>query len=261
MALIETELRDGVATITLNRPEKLNAFGGTMRQDLLVALRQADADPGCRVVVVTGAGRAFCAGGDVDFMAGLQKERDVESFRTLLDAGRDVILQIVEARKPVIASINGVAAGAGCNLALACDYRIASAEAKLGQTFVRIGIHPDWGGTWLLPRLAGRSRALEMMLTGRMVEAEEAHAIGMIDRVTAASELAAETARLASSIAAAPPLPVADIKRALHASEANDLRAQLALEAEHQVRAFLSDDAAEGMLAFFEKRAPRFRGE
>ena len=261
MASIETDLREGVATITLNRPEKLNSFGGTMRQDLIEALRRADEDPACRTIVITGAGRAFCAGGDVDYMAGLQKQRDVDTFRTLLDAGRDVILQIVEGQKPVIASINGVAAGAGCNLALACDYRIASEEAKLGQTFVRIGIHPDWGGTWLLPRLVGRSRALEMMVTGRMVGAAEAKAVGLIDAVTSPGELASETAKLAATFAAAAPLPVGDIKRALRASESNDLRAQLSLETEHQLRAFLSADAAEGMAAFFEKRAPQFKGE
>lgn len=260
MSLIEYELRGAVGAITLNRPDKLNAFGGTMRQELLAALRTAEADRDCNVVVITGAGRAFCAGGDIDFMSGLQKARDVESFRTLLDAGRDVILQIVSMRAPVIASINGVAAGAGCNLALACDYRIAAEDAKLGQTFVRIGLHPDWGGTWLLPRLVGRGRALELMATGRMIGAPEALAIGMIDRVVPAASLADETGKLAESIAGAPPLVIADIKRALGQSERNDLGAQLALESEHQVRAFLSEDAAEGMAAFFEKRTPRFEG-
>ena len=123
------------------------------------------------MVVITGAGRAFCAGGDVEYMSGLQKNGDVESFRKLLDAGRDVVTQIAEMPKPVIASVNGIAAGAGCNLALACDYRIASDTAKLGETFVKIGIHPDWGGTWFLPRLVGPSRALELLMTGRMVDA------------------------------------------------------------------------------------------
>ncbi len=260
MSLIEYELRGAVGAITLNRPDKLNAFGGTMRQELLAALRTADADRACHVVVITGAGRAFCAGGDIDFMSGLQKARDVDSFRTLLDAGRDVILQIVSMRAPVIASINGVAAGAGCNLALACDYRIAAEEAKLGQTFIRIGLHPDWGGTWLLPRLVGRGRALELMATGRMIGASEALAIGMIDRVVSAGSLADETGKLAESIAGAPPLVIADVKRALGQSERNDLGAQLSTESEHQVRAFLSDDAAEGMAAFFDKRTPLFKG-
>jgi len=254
MPLIESSTADDVTTITLNRPEKLNAFSGTMREDLLAALQSA---PG-RVVVITGAGRAFCAGGDVEYMAGLQREQNVAAFRKLLDAGRDVVLQIASMPQPVIASINGVAAGAGCNLALACDYRIASEQAKLAQTFVRIGMHPDWGGTWLLPRLVGRSKAFEILATGRMVDANEALTLGMVDRVVA--DLAAETESFAKALAVAPPIAIGGIKRALAASERNDLRAQLDLEAEHQTRAFESSDAAEGMSAFFEKRAPRFTG-
>lgn len=261
MPLIETSTRHTVATITLNRPDKLNAFGGSMREDLLAALKAVADDATCRAVVITGAGRAFCAGGDVEFMSNLQKERDTTVFQRLLDAGRDVILQIVGMHLPVIAAVNGVAAGAGCNLALACDYRIASEEARLGQTFVKIGLHPDWGGTWLLPRLVGPGRAFELMATGRMIGAAEAGSIGMVDRVVPAAELASETAKLAEAIAAAPPLALAGIKRALRQSEANDLHSQLALESEHQRQAFLSSDAAEGMTAFFEKRPPRFRGE
>lgn len=254
------DLRDRIATITLNRPEKLNAFAGTMREDLLQILRNLAADSGCRVVVITGAGRAFCAGGDVEFMYTLQQRGDMDAFRKLLHAGGAVVSQIVEMPKPVIASINGVAAGAGCNLALACDYRMASDQAKLGESFVRIGMHPDWGGTWLLPRLVGRSRAFEILATGRMLEAAEALQIGMIDRMVAADALGAETRRLAESLAAGPPIPLADIKRALARSATNDLRSQIDLESEHQLRAFLSADAAEGMAAFFEKRAPKFRG-
>ena len=245
---IDVTTQDAIATITLNRPDKLNAFTGTMREDLLDALRAAGRDDAVRVVVLTGAGRAFCAGGDVEYMHGLQQSGDVASFRKLLDAGRDVVLQIVSMEKPVIAAINGVAAGAGCNLALACDYRIASEQAKLSESFVRIGLHPDWGGTWLLPRLVGRSRALEILMTGRMVGAAEAVEIGMVDRV--AADLAAETQTLAKSIADGPALAIAAIKRALNASERNDLRAQLELEAEHQVRCFESEDAKQRIAAF-----------
>src|ERR1700736_1684201 len=133
--MINLSIENGIATITLNRPEKLNAFAGTMRDDLLRALRQTADDSACRVVVITGAGRAFCAGGDVEFTHSLQEHHDSDAFGKLLDAG------------------------ARCNLALACDYRVASEDAKLGETFVRIGLHPDWGGTWLLPRLVGRSVA------------------------------------------------------------------------------------------------------
>ena len=240
MSFIERTTQDAVTTITLNRPEKLNAFTGTMREDLLDALRSADG----RIVVITGAGRAFCAGGDVEFMSSLQSGGDVDSFRKLLDAGRDVILQIQSMTQPVIAAINGVAAGAGCNLALACDYRIASADAKLGQAFVKIGLVPDWGGTWLLPRLVGRSRALEIMMTGRMVPAAEALEIGMIDRI------GDDAIELARTLAAAPPLSIAGIKRALRESERNDLAAQLALEAQLQIECFRSEESKERIAAF-----------
>jgi 2-(1,2-epoxy-1,2-dihydrophenyl)acetyl-CoA isomerase len=259
--MIRTKTDHHVTTITLNRPEKLNAPSGKMREDLKTALRTAAADPGCRVVVITGEGRAFCAGGDVDYMSHLQKEGNVDAFRKLLDAGRDVVTTIAEMAKPVIASINGVAAGAGCNLALACDFRIAASTAKLGQTFVRIGVHPDWGGTWFLPRLVGPGRALELLTTGRMVDAAEALSIGMVDQVVPLSELASQTASLALAIAQGPPLAIADIKRALAVSRTNTLRAQVDLETEHQLHVFLSHDAAEGMAAFFEKREPAFEGK
>jgi 2-(1,2-epoxy-1,2-dihydrophenyl)acetyl-CoA isomerase len=258
MALILTETLDRVATITLNRPEKLNAFGGTMREELVSALASAAADPEVRCVVITGAGRAFCAGGDIDAMRRMQEEEDTASFASLLEAGLSVVTRIRAMPKIVIAMINGAAAGAGCNLALACDYRIASADAKLGETFVRIGLHPDWGGTWFLPRLAGASRALEMMVTGRMVSAEEAFTLGMIDRVVPAERLREETTAFAGAIASGPPGAIAAIKKALCASSTNGLDAQLALEIEHQLAAFASDEAKEGIAAFVEKRQPKF---
>lgn len=254
MSFITTTTASGVATILLNRPDKLNAFTGTMREDLVNLLRYSERDAAIHVVVITGAGRAFCAGGDVELMHHLQTSGDVASFRKLLDAGRDVVLEIASMSKPVIAAVNGVAAGAGCNLALACDYRVASDQAKLSESFVRIGLHPDWGGTWLLPRLVGRSRAMELLMTGRMVDAQEALAIGMVDRVVPASDLTSETAKLARAIADAPHLAITGIKRALEASERNDLRAQLELEAEHQVSCFESDEARERIAAFVAKR-------
>ncbi|MDQ3282560.1 MAG: enoyl-CoA hydratase-related protein [Acidobacteriota bacterium] len=250
---IERTTNEAVATITLNRPEKLNAFTGTMREDLLDALHACENDASVRAVVITGAGRAFCAGGDVGFMAQLQETNDVASFRKLLDAGRDIVMAIASMPKPVIASINGVAAGAGCNLALACDYRIASDAAKLSESFVKIGLHPDWGGTWLLPRLVGRSRAFELLASGRMVEAQEALAIGMVDRVVAAAELAEATQAVARSFAASSPIAVAGIKRALAQHERNDLRAQLDLEAEHQIACFESEEARAKIAAFASK--------
>jgi 2-(1,2-epoxy-1,2-dihydrophenyl)acetyl-CoA isomerase len=250
---IEQTVTDAVATITLNRPEKLNALIGTMREDLLEALRACEHDADVRVVVITGAGRAFCAGGDVDFMSGLQQRGDLAAFRALLDAGSEVILEIASMTKPVIASVNGVAAGAGCNLALACDYRIASDQAKFSESFIRIGLHPDWGGTWILPRLIGKSRAFELCATGRAVESAEALAIGMIDRVVPATDLIAETEKLARAFAAASPVALAGIKRALEASERNDLRSQLEIEADHQMECFQSSEARERIAAFARK--------
>jgi len=247
MSFIKTERGEGIATITLDRPDKLNAFTGTMREDLLAALRECADD----VVVITGAGRAFCAGGDVEYMHSLQQTNDVDAFRKLLDAGRDVVLHIASMPKPVIAAINGVAAGAGCNLALACDYRIAAETAKLSESFIKIGLHPDWGGSWLLPRLVGRSRAMEILVTGRMVEAAEALAIGMVDRI--AADVLGEAHAFARTIAAAPAVAIAGIKRALSAAEKNSLGDQLELEAEHQVECFQSDDARTRIASFLRR--------
>lgn len=250
---IDSSTAERVATITLNRPEKLNAFGGTMREDLLAALEQAEGDGNCRAVVITGAGRAFCAGGDVEFLFGLQERDDVAALERLLAAGAAIVMRIVTMSKPVVAAINGVAAGAGCNLALACDYRLASDAAKLAESFVRIGLHPDWGGTWLLPRLVGRSRAFELMMSGRAIDAGEALSIGMVDRVVPAAAFQQEVAVIARTFADAPAVAVAGIKRALRESERNDLQAQLAVESKHQIAAFRSADAAERMAAFLRK--------
>ena len=260
MSDILIESSQGVARLTLNRPEALNAFAGEMRQELTDALDRIRADEKTRCVVLTGAGRGFCSGGDVKAMRALQAEGDVEGFSGLLEAGKDIVTRIRELPQPVIAMVNGVAAGAGCNLALACDYRVASTQAKFGQTFVKIGLHPDWGGTWFLPRLVGTSKALEIFMTGRMVEAAEALEIGMVDRVVDPEKLEEETMRLANAIAAGPSLPIGEMKRAVYAAATNTLDQQLALEAAIQRRAFLSADSREGIAALLEKRAAQFRG-
>lgn len=248
----------GIATITLNRPDKLNAFEGRMREDLIAILDEVANDETLRVVVITGAGRAFCAGGDVESMSGLRKHGDVAAFRGLLEAGGEIVGRLRAMRHFVIASINGVAAGAGCNLALACDFRIASESAKLAQSFVKIGLHPDWGGTWFLPRLVGRGRAMELMMTGRAVGAREAFELGLIDRVAPLETLAAETIAFARTIADGPRIAIEGIKRAVHASEWQSLADQLSMEVEHQLASFTSSDLPEGLAAYFEKRAPRF---
>ncbi|HUO83843.1 MAG TPA: enoyl-CoA hydratase-related protein [Thermoanaerobaculia bacterium] len=260
MTLILLDIQDRVATITLNRPEKLNAFFGTMREELIEVLDHCASAEEVRAIMVTGAGRGFSAGGDVEFMKALQADRNTDGFRKLLDAGRRIVMTLHEMPKPVLAAVNGVAAGAGCNLALACDLRIASEQARFTESFVRIGLHPDWGGTWFLPRLVGPSRALDLLMTGRVVEAKEALEMGLVERVVPADCLLEEARALALFLASGPPLPLAAIKRAVAASTRNDLSAQLELESEHQLRAFLTGDAAEGMSAFSEKRRPDFKG-
>lgn len=261
MDTIDTSIENGIATISLNRPDKLNAFAGTMREDLVRALTRAGENSDVRVLVITGAGRAFSAGGDIDYMQSLQEKREILEFTTLLSAGAAVVTSIRELDQPVIAAINGVAAGAGLNLALACDMRIAAESARFSASFVRIGLHPDWGGTYFLPRLVGASRAMELMMTGRMVEAAEALTIGLVDRVVPDETLQDEARNLATAIATGPPLAIRDIKKAVYESANNELRMQVRLETENQIRAFLSADATEGMKAFREKRKPQFRGE
>ena len=253
--------RDGaVGTVTINRPEKLNAFAGRMRQDMAAALGELAGDAAIRVVVVTGAGRAFCAGADVEYMKRLLEQGDTDGFTALVEAGRAVVTAIRDTPKPVIASVNGPAAGGGANLALACDVRLASDRASIRQTFTRIGLHPDWGGTYLLPRLVGPSRALELFFSGAMVSAPEALRLGLFSRVVPHERLAQETAALAQALAAQPPLALALVKQAVYASEGRSLAEVLDLELQHQLRCFASRDAREGFAAFLEKRPPSFQG-
>lgn len=251
---------DGIGTVTINRPEKLNAFAGRMRQDVAAAARELALDPSVRVLVVTGAGRAFCAGADIDYMKELLERGDTENFTQLVEAGRAVVTTLRETPKPVIASVNGPAAGGGANLALACDIRIASDQAAIGQTFSRIGLHPDWGGTYFLPRLIGPSRAFELFASGDLVGAEEALRLGLFNKVVPHDRLAAETRAMALALAAKPRLALALAKKAVYASESRSLAQMLDLELEHQLRCFASRDAREGFTAFLEKRKPSFQG-
>lgn len=252
---------DGVGTITLNRPDKLNAFAGTMRQEVVQAVEVMTAHPDVRAVVITGAGRAFCAGADISYMKDLIQRHDTEAFRALVEAGRAVVTAIRNTPKPVIASVNGAAAGGGANLALSCDIRIASDRASIGQTFNKIGLHPDWGGTYFLPRLVGPAKAFELISTGEMVPATEAHRIGLFNRVVPHELLAEETSSLARRLAAKPPLALALAKQALHQSDVADLNHMLDVELDHQLRCFESHDTVEGLNAFLEKREPTFRGD
>jgi 2-(1,2-epoxy-1,2-dihydrophenyl)acetyl-CoA isomerase len=251
---------DGVATLVLNRPEKLNAFADDMREQFAAAIETVATRAGVRVLVVTGAGRAFCAGGDIGHMVRL-KERGAAfegGLSTLVAAGGAAIARLVSLPFPTIACVNGPAAGGGCNLALACDLRIASDQASFGESFVRIGLHVDWGGSYFLPRLVGTSKALELCWLGDMIDAAEALRIGLVNRVVPHQRLAEETRALAAHLAAAPQTSLRAAKRSLRASAERTLEECLDAEFEAQAACWASTDSDEGVRAFVEKRPAGF---
>lgn len=247
----------GIATVMLNRPEKLNAFVGHMRRDLAEALERAASDRNVRVVVITGAGRGFCAGADVAYMAELMERQDVDEFTRLLGAGRRVLTTIRQMQKPVIASVNGAAYGAGFNLALGCDLRLAAESASFSQSFVKVGLHPDWGGTYFLPRVVPTNLACEMFFLGDAINAERALQLGLVNRVVPDAELAAETLKLAARLRDAPYKSIAAAKHAVYMSEESNLERMLQYETEAQLQCFQSEEARERVRAFVEKREPR----
>ena len=256
------ELNGAVATITMNRPEALNALSLQLSLDLRAAIEKA-VDDRARAVVLTGAGRAFCSGGDLREMRAMgEREGNIEAFLdSPLKALHEVILLIRETPVPFIAAVNGVCAGAGTNFALACDLVIAAEDATFNEAFVRIGLSPDCGGTFFLPRVIGEKRAAEMFMTGGTLDATRAEKIGMINAVVPAEDLLQEASKLAAHLAAGPTGSFGRIKRMLNASYSNDLRAQLDLEAECQLESGRLSDFKEGVTAFFEKRPPSFSGE
>src|SRR3989475_7596308 len=211
---------DTIVTLTLNRPDRLNALGDSLREELCDALVRASDDPAARVIVITGAGRGFCAGGD---MKAAHEVQEGVRERALLDRVapiRDkVVLAMRDSPKPIIAAVNGPAAGAGMNLALACDLRLASTAARFGQTFVKRGLHVDWGGTYLLPRLVGMAKACELIFTGEMISAQEALRLGIVNAVYAPEELMPATYEPARKIASGPPVAIRLAKRALYPSQ------------------------------------------
>jgi len=255
------EMKDGVATLTLNRPERLNALGDTLRDDLHHAVLRAAADDEVRVMVITGAGKGFCSGGDVKAM---HENKEAGATRSMLERMaplRDqVLLALRDAPKPVIAAVNGAAAGAGMNLALAADIRIASTAARFSQAFVKRGLHPDWGGTYFLPRIVGMAKACELIFTGEMIDAAEALRLGLVSAVHPPEELMSATLALARKIAQGPPLAIRLARRALHHNADADLRSALEFETFAQNICSESEDAREGIRAFVEKRTPVFRG-
>ena len=255
------EVKDGIATLTLNRPERLNALGGTLRQDLHDAVTRAGADPEVRVMVLTGAGKGFCSGGDVKAMGEAKAGQRERPLLEKIAPGRDrTLLAMREAPQPIIAAVNGAAAGAGMNLALGCDLRIASTAAKFTQAFVKRGLHPDWGGTYFLPRVVGMAKACEMIFTGEVIDAAEALRLGIVSRVVAPEELLPTAYEVARRIAAGPPVAIRLAKRSLYANEDLDLRSALQMETMAQNICFETEDATEGIRAFGEKRAPLFKG-
>jgi 2-(1,2-epoxy-1,2-dihydrophenyl)acetyl-CoA isomerase len=232
---VQVEIAGGIATVTLNRPDKLNALDRELCDDLIAALRLVTGSEQVRVVVITGAGRAFCAGADLTVLG--------KDGPALVAAGKHVALLIRAAPQPVLAAVNGAAAGGGANLALACDYRLAADTASIGQVFHNLGLVPDWGGTYFLPRLTSTSTALELVWSARMVPAAEAQRLGLFDRVVPAAELGAGARELAAAWAAQPPQAVRRAKEALYLSEVSSLVAMLDLEIVHQNELFATPEA------------------
>lgn len=258
---VKHELQDGVATVTMNRPEALNALSLQLTKDLLAAIEKATAD-GARAVILTGEGRAFCSGGDLREMQSMwQKEGRIEAFlEDPLKVLHDVIRLIRETPIPFIAAVQGVCAGAGTNFALACDLVIAAENATFNEAFVRIGLSPDCGGSFFLPRAIGEKLAAEMFMTGGTIDANRAAQIGMINRVVSAESLMNETLAMAKKLALAPTGSIGRIKQMLNASFSNNLSQQLDLEHKLQIESGKGNDFKEGVTAFFEKRSPNFMG-
>jgi 2-(1,2-epoxy-1,2-dihydrophenyl)acetyl-CoA isomerase len=256
------EKREGhVATLILNRPDRMNALNADLVLALNAALTRVEADPEINVVVLAGAGRAFCAGGDLAVIGKGRQESDVTELQPILRSGMEAVLKIRTMRQPVIAAVHGAAAGAGMNIALAADIRIASEDAMFGQNFAKVGLFPDYGGTFFLPRLVGPARAAELFYTGEMIDAAEALRIGVVNRVVPLAQLETEARALAHKIANGPSVAICAVKQALFGREREELTTLLNLEVEQQMKCFSSEDCGEGIRAFFEKRAPKFQGK
>jgi 2-(1,2-epoxy-1,2-dihydrophenyl)acetyl-CoA isomerase len=254
--------KEGVLTLTLNRPEALNALTGTMLKGLTEAVTKAGRDKTVRVIVLAGAGRAFCAGADLGDAKKRMQGGGFEHGDELRKAYNPLILAIRRVEKPVVCAIHGTAAGAGASLALACDIKVCAAEAKFLNAFSKVGLIPDSGMTWFLPRALGLSRALEYAWLSKPIPAETALTFGLVNRVVPAAELSAAVGEMLCQLFAIPPLALALTKRAMNrALEASSLEDQL--ETEAQLQSFLgkSKDHAEGVSSFLEKRAPKFIGE
>lgn len=257
--LIETS-ENGITTLTLNRPERLNALSPAMTAGLKEALERLATDHAVGAIVITGAGRGWCAGGDVKTMEARGEGQTIEDRAEGLRRAHQLPMLMRAIPKIVIAMVNGPVAGAGLGLALACDLRIAGRSARFGTAFARIGYSGDYGGSWSLTRLVGTAKARELYFTADIIDAEEAGRLGIVNRVVADAELHAETTALARRIADGPLVALGYMKRNLLAAETEDFQTVLDLEAAHQARCAFTEDHKEAVAAFNEKRRPAFKG-
>lgn len=254
------DVADGIATLTLNRPGKLNAFTDSMLMALVGALDQCEQRDDVRVVILTGAGRGFCAGGDVTTMGENADNRAHVTKRHIVDVIQAFPRRVATFNKPLIAAVNGVATGGGMDLALACDFRTAGTSARFAETYAKIGLLPGGGGAYYLPRIVGTARALELLLTAEFISAGEAHEIGLVNHVFDDATLLEETRAIAARIAALPPYSVTMIKRTVYQGLETDFTSALEIVGSHIAIAKASDDHAEAIAAFREKRAGRYTG-
>jgi 2-(1,2-epoxy-1,2-dihydrophenyl)acetyl-CoA isomerase len=253
-------IQDGIAVLVMNRPDRMNALNNELAAALYGSLERLAQNENVRVVVLTGAGRAFCAGGDLGVIGKGRKANNLKELEPLLRAGMGAVIRMRTMPQPVIAAVNGAAAGAGMNVALAADIRISAEEAAFGQNFAKVGLFPDYGGTYFLPELVGPSKAAEMFYTGDMIDAQAALRLNLVNRVVPAAQLEGEVRTLAQKIGSGPPLAIRAVKKVLFASQKEALERALEIEVQHQMQCFASEDCLEGVHAFFEKRAPQFRG-
>lgn len=257
--LYEHDTHTGVATITLNRPDRLNALTFEVYRELRDTFRELDIEPGVRVVVITGAGRGFCSGGDVEDIIGALFERDFDGLLEFTELTCDLILAIRHCRRPVVAALNGTVAGAGAVIASACDFRIAADAAKIAFLFTKVGLSgADMGAAWLLPRLVGLGHATELLMTGEFVDADRALAIGLFHRVVPRERVVDEAVALAERLARGPTTALAVTKDALNREASMDLDTALGAEARAQAGCMLSPNFREAYDAFRDKREPRF---
>jgi 2-(1,2-epoxy-1,2-dihydrophenyl)acetyl-CoA isomerase len=259
-ALLE-HVEDGLAVLTLNRPDKMNAINSELATALNEALTAISVDKHIQCVLITGAGKGFCAGGDLKEIWEGRQKNDKESLEPLLRSGMGMVLKMRTMRQPVVAAVNGAAAGAGMNIALAADVRIASENASFGETFAKVGLFPDFGGTYFLPQLVGHAKAAELLYSGDMFDAKTALELGIVNRVVPADKLMEEAKKFAMSIVTGPQVANRALKQVLFGNERNALAKALEYEVEEQIRCFESEDSAEGLRAFFEKRKPNFQGK